>query len=319
MDQAHLRGFSEKYPQEEVCSTFYQPSVARRQELIARGYNYQYIGHWVSNLTLEDLVKYSQLLSPDICSTFDVELAIDSFEPFIASQPTIVKHFDDCFKLTAFQQLRYVGGRYLRVALATNCDVCAREILKQAAGRLVAEIQIKLGLGAASSLALECLHSFKSEEVTFDAESIILNFSDIGQGLDISSLSAVGAQGKVRIVLSAETQALFEASVRANAFWQKFLFLWLAMESRIGNGHKRRTFFENEIGSLLINEEVKRLHELRSAVAHDANFDISSKDYISLFFAFRISLVYQSKARVCLVREFEQWLLNDKPCHGAPA
>lgn len=91
----------------------------------------------------------------------------------------------------------------------------------------------------------------------------------------------------------------------------KFLFLWLALESVLGNGRQRRHFALEVMESESLNEIINRLRARRDALLHDGLLiGLDQKDYLRIKCVLIIGLSQSHELRKSLLAYLEG-ALND--------
>lgn len=101
---------------------------------------------------------------------------------------------------------------------------------------------------------------------------------------------------------------------------ERFVLMWSAFEAVISslpipgtNGDKRKKYFNNELGSQIINNEVFRLHRIRCDIFKEGKFsaDQIEKDCWSLYAALQLAILEDSEQRQAFTLGYESTLSND--------
>lgn len=115
--------------------------------------------------------------------------------------------------------------------------------------------------------------------------------------------------GSVQLTAKERTLELVELANQYSDIAIRFIFLWLAIESQIGNGKQRDFFCKKVLKSNLVDGELRRLFGIRNLVLKEA-VDIAPDvfDEYSLMSIIRISCLTEGKLRSALLLSYEKAL-----------
>lgn len=100
---------------------------------------------------------------------------------------------------------------------------------------------------------------------------------------------------------------------------ERFILMWVAFEAIINalpikgsNGLKRQKYFQDELSSNTVNEEVKRLHEFRGAVFKEAKFIDEQIEEInwSLYAAIQLAIMEDCPQRTAFLKGYERTIIE---------
>ena len=95
--------------------------------------------------------------------------------------------------------------------------------------------------------------------------------------------------------------------------------MWVAFEAIINalpikgsNGLKRKKYFQDELSSNTVNEEVKRLHEFRGAVFKEAKFIDEQIEEINwpLYAAIQLAIMEDCPQRTTFLKGYERTVIE---------
>lgn len=289
--------------------TYYKPSAASLENFRKKGCMYLYVAHWVSNLSASNLSDVSVKLTLEAKNYFELEIGLENLPQAMAYQLSPSVLFEAGFVVRLSTSRHRIGGKYLRITIGTSCSQCSTYSAQRYARSIARELTFGYGLGAASSLGLETFLDISGATVSSNQPILEVPPETRKLGQDVSSFSNVfsfSAVGKLQP--KREAEILFDESLASDVSWKRFLFQWMAFEAQIGNGTSRRKFCEDELGSILISEEVRRLHGLRGSIVHKGLVLVSFADLVSMLWLVRIAFLKQGELRCSLVNEYIKWL-----------
>lgn len=167
-----------------------------------------------------------------------------------------------------------------------------------------------------------------AREFMFTSAGSIKNFINLGMNSELGYVSPFDTQD-LNFYEDIEYSKLREMPIDAlilldKAFQQRFskepfIIMWVAFEALISalpingsNGNKRQKYFNDELSSKIVNDEVKRLHEFRGAVFKEAKFRDEDVDTInwSLYAAIQLAMLEDCPQRTAFLKGYEQNILN---------
>lgn len=110
-------------------------------------------------------------------------------------------------------------------------------------------------------------------------------------------------------VLDPTINSLLERSWSTDSPAIKFLLLWTVIEMKLGNGGERKRFCKETLGSNWLNDELYRLHGVRTGIVHYGRSKVSGNDIQMLKGVVRICLM-QSTEDQCFATEALKELSN---------
>jgi hypothetical protein len=133
---------------------------------------------------------------------------------------------------------------------------------------------------------------------------------------DINSLWGPD-DGRAEIIpLAPEAAILLSSAFKQDYPSDQFIFLWLAFEAimadRFGshNGDSRREYFENSLGSRIVNDEVYRLFRVRSELFKSGRYNTLSigEDAWSLYMAIQLAIMEPCSQRTRFLLGYEKYI-----------
>lgn len=102
---------------------------------------------------------------------------------------------------------------------------------------------------------------------------------------------------------------------------ERFILMWIAFEAIIhslptstnkSNGKKREYYFKEIIGSIIINDEIRRLHNIRSNIFKEGKFpnDDFEKENWSLYAAIQLAILDDCPQREAFTKGYENIILK---------
>lgn len=293
--------------------TYYRPSTASLEKFRKKGCRYLYVAHWVSNLLASNLDDVSVRLPFEAKKYFELEIGIENFPQAMVYQLSPSVLFEEEFVVRLSTSRHRIGGKYLRIAIGTSCSECFTDNAQRYARGIARELAFGYGLGAASSMGLETFLEISGETVSSNQPILEVPPETRKFGKDVSSFSNVSSSSAVgKLHPNREAELLFDESLGSDVSWKRFLFQWMAFEAQIGNGASRKKFCEDELNSVLISEEVRRLHSLRGSIVHKGLVSVSFADLVSMLWLLRIAFLRQGELRCYLVNEYSEWLQGSR-------
>lgn len=215
--------------------------------------------------------------------------------------------FDGSFSLQADARVRTMRGRYLRIISFFEHEEHESFFLNniEKAANL---LRLRFGLGAAAERAETIRWDLRGEDPSRSTTPSLVRYH--GDGREGNSYYLNGITANIRSqtenVLRDDASRLATVALESNDLDHSFLFLWMALEAQIGDGKNRTRFCQDDLGSPSVSEEMKRLHGLRSGLAHgERGLRVSFDDFHKLLELFRMACLPKSSARQDLAKIFE--------------
>ena len=294
--------------QTDLRVTTIQLDPFTRLALSNAGMTFCYAGYYVSNATQDRLERIRPFLSSNEEIRIDLKI-IEDLSALKIMKPKISMSWKSNFYFTIFGASDRLEGRLVRILLAVNCKDQPPDLLEL--GReLTNNVRLLLGNGAAASVALEAIHDLSRDVVILGESAGTVFRETAGPGEDLSSYDRFFSPNEeLSINLGRDVSKLLEVALSAKTSWERLLFLWIAIETKIGKGgDNRRRFFLEELKSEKANSEAMRLRNLRSDIAHEGVLSAHSDDCVSALWILRLCCIPDSMLRRRLLSEFEFWI-----------
>jgi len=167
-----------------------------------------------------------------------------------------------------------------------------------------------------------------ARELMFTSLAQIESFLDTGINSELGYASKFDVQN-LNLYEEIEYSELRELPIDAlilldKAFQQKFpkerfILMWVAFEAIINslpnlkmNGNKRQKYFQEELASEILNQEIIRLRDFRHIVFKEAKFKDEEVEKInwSLYMAIQLAILSDCPQRQAFLNGYEQYVLN---------
>lgn len=270
-----------------------------------------YISSWSSNLTLVDIKKNTGLL--ELIRRKDAYIDMAEVPESTVGRVNFSTHFDGAFKVTMTCMDFNYYGRQLIISVPAKTIELANTDAKNTSMQLISQVRVLFGLGAAVEKTLDNTFEIKTGTARTQFNSEV--FSEIvGDGEENKFLSdIVESISPIKdLLLSPDESLMLDRAASSRTTWERFLFLWICLEFKIGGGEARISLYKKTLGSELINDEVYRLFLIRNKIAHEHSPPVSHNDCSSLLWALRIALLPTIKHQRAVVLDYEKWLVAIK-------
>lgn len=280
---------------------------------LSQGKRFVQDAYLVSNLTQKDLVDSN--IYPKGESSGIPFMQLVEIEKRIPDKISVLENFfDGLFKVYFGTSSRTFHGRYLRIAMASENEAEAQFVRDQIT-LAVNRLRLKYGLGAALELVEVIQHDILTGQRSRGGPPNLVQAH--GDGRDTNEFyqnaetSGFVSSGPVN--LNGIASIFMDEAVKQKVLSHKFLFYWFALEAQIGQGEARRKFCEEELGSTTVSAEMKRLHQIRSDIAHGLKtVNIDKEDIHRLLELIRIGTLDDGPIRQNLVGLFQTSLLKQE-------
>lgn len=167
-----------------------------------------------------------------------------------------------------------------------------------------------------------------ARELMFTSLASIENFLNVGVSSELGYASKFDTQN-LNLYEGIESCQLRELPVDAlilldKAFQQRFsderfILMWVAFEAIINslpnlkmNGNKRQKYFQEELASEIVNQEIIRLRDFRHIVFKEAKFEEGMVEEInwSLYMAIQLAMLSDCPQRQAFLNGYEQYILS---------
>ncbi|WP_195819653.1 hypothetical protein [Roseobacter sp. MH60115] len=268
---------------------------------------FAYVSAWSTNLSMDRFDNAK--LDFGLDCKFALDFSISEYGTHYALRYQLAPFFRNSWHFQLGRGMNLFCGRQIFIRLATDCKECAIQLAPQTIEEIVGQLRLVFGLGAAVSEGFSGVVDYTSGDFLVPTEGRL--WAQLtGKGEDESSLErfVVNRFSALKPLLKRDSQALFSRAVSSELIWERFLFLWIAIEIETGSGRDRKAFALEALQSELINDEIRRLHHLRGQVAHEGNREIAQRDCVSALWVLRLTTVSDSAMKSVMVSEFERWI-----------
>ena len=216
-------------------------------------------------------------------------------------------HHTDGFVFGFGVKKRVLKGNYLRVCYPYH-DANGQPSDPPELRDFLVRLHLSQGREAAMELAVERrIHLPEQAVEQFSEGATVLRLGRRRQDnwFYISGAEA-GAVQDSDFSLDETSQVLLELALSAQEPERMFQFLWMTIETQLGNGSRRRAFCESDLLSEKVSYLVKALHDTRSDYLHDGKIGAVTSDHIDCALAvIRVSALPAGRLRRNLVDRLE--------------
>ncbi|MEL6645160.1 MAG: hypothetical protein AAFQ79_14600 [Pseudomonadota bacterium] len=197
----------------------------------------------------------------------------------------------------------FAFGHYLRIVIGH--EGAGEDELRVKSSQIIATLRVLLGVGVASQELQSYVLDIPSEKVTFVSESKH-NWSNDHQ-TDIRPIQQICTieENRQAIEFNQGVIELLNLAFAIQIPSLRYLTLWMCIELQLGDGRRRKEFFEKELGSVPISKLVKGLHDTRNEIVHEFNDVSASKSLLDLLEILRLTGLRDNRLRSLLVSDME--------------
>lgn len=296
----------------------YLPIVAPRlppglvQRWLEKGFTYATMQMWVSNISEQEAATLFNLVA-DLSQNCYFQYGKLS-EPQIADTYALVPHFEDKFEASFELRRRAYRGNYLRIFIPSR-SLAEINMARRTSVTISNRISMLFGV---SALAQNVYHS----DIELKSGKYIGNSRDTEYSEPFGNGREVDAYLKNTDLLKLKDSAYRKLSDLGNELLHQalenfsndisFYYLWSTLEVEVGNGKSRARFCSQTLKSDILNAELKRLHTVRSDMAHDGRFDkITGRDKFFCLEFIRLHLLKSDRDRASLVKRLEKLTMTE--------
>lgn len=288
------------------CTTKIVPNLASVEKAAARGYTHITTSCWNSNLSEDDINRNSGLQRQ--LESLAASVAVIHAPDVYSRNMHLSRHYDgndyNTIISIAYPPFR---GRYIIICVPSHSQSEAESLSREVTELIVNQLRVHYGNGAALEKLVESIIDITSLSVSSQNTSHVFREVTKEAKSDIK-VADLSAESPTEFYFNRDQSALFSKAISATAVWERFLFLWICLEFKIGNGKKREAFFKRFLNSDIINEEVIRLHEIRSKLSHSEKIDISPFDSESALWALKVAVMKDRETQLALAKHYQAWI-----------
>lgn len=258
---------------------------------------------WYSDLSGDEAAELC--LDQNDTSDYFYRIVFAELPDLWIKRQAVTPFFHKSHKLNfGFEYVR-LHGRAMVLTVASS-SLVGKEQLRDRRMEFTNRIRLSFGEGAAFSQHLET--HLDNGKISRYSEGRVSE-EMVGTGGGRSTYRCIFPESRCPPlkVLSLEQNVLMDASFQAEDLYQKFLYAWMAIEATVGSGSSRAAYFTSVDASGQIDMEVRRIHKLRSAIAHGKHYRIVEGDLQSVLWALRLSLVARDREKE-FAEHYRQWL-----------
>ena len=282
---------------------------ATRKELIASGFKYALLDHWVSNLDLQKVLATKQFLKVD--QNLRWMLQVVSFPRAYLYDISTHIYFDQEFRNALFQERKIVHGHYLRILLASKSLNLLDSLAYDEMDRIIAQIQMILGVSSAKARLTRQLLDLEGDRTSAHSRKHVF-FDDTRDGSDPSAIFNF-AENKDQFqafdLLPEDARVLLSNAFLSPTPWQRFILLWFAIEAILGaNGKQREEWCNSLACGKTINAEMIRLRNKRVKQAHYGSTHADDFDCISAMWIIRLACIKEPSLSIRISTAYAEWI-----------
>jgi hypothetical protein len=279
---------------------------------LQHGYTHAVLSMWVTNLSEVDVASLPNKLS-DLGQDCLVQYA-DVHLPEINDFHVMVPHFREVFTASFELRRRAFRGRYLRLIVPAKSLDGIHDALSQ--GEAIAnKVALLLGTSAVADLVYQSqMDLVRGVYLGNCADSEYLGLYGKGNEVDTfyETSASINFDDAKLLRLSALSNQLLHQAIRHINESISFFYLWSTIEIEIGGGASRSKFCRSELNSIVLDTELKRLHDVRNKMTHDGNLShITGRDKAMALEFIRLRLIIDSEQRKLIVDRLENLLTSE--------
>lgn len=271
---------------------------------------------WTSSILQRDLQKVQDFLNQNGYKHFNISIVRPQFNDLGMNKWKY--HYDmngQCIS-TNFQVVIPENSNHLKLVIGLK-EINSNQELQNTTLNLINSLRIIFGVSIATELVLINKFSIDDSKGSTSSE---LGFASPFYTQDLNMFPDIEAV-KIRN-LPVEASIFIDKAFQQKFPHERFVLLWTAFEIIINsidglgsdNGKKRRNYFERELGSSIINNEVFRLFkDVRCQLFKEGKFsNLKSieNDNWSLYAALQLLLMEDCEPRTKFLKGYEQSLLS---------
>ena len=275
---------------------------------------------WTSALEPEDLQRVQIFLRHNGFDNCDASLVRPADDA--ATRGIWINYFTDKGQpcSTLYQLPIPQDSNHLRMVIAFKSEQ-DRLAGHNKSSEIVNLIRFVFGVSAARRLSVHRHFSAKAPNTGSFSE---LGFASVFDGQHINRFRNPPVELASMKALPAEANILLDKAFDQPYPNERFILMWLAFEAVSNalpgngtNGHKRKSYFKDDLGSALINSEVSRLFGVRNDMFKEGRISGHSleEDCWSLYMALQLALMQPCELRLSLKSGYEKFL-SEKMVQG---
>lgn len=272
-----------------------------------RGCGFVHYSLWVSNVSADDLGKHTQ--SYPVLKKTPYRLQHVSTREQIEAFPRISTHHGDKFYNKFHRTEKVISGDYIAIQVGSRNNNYSDFL--EARGVIVSGLRLLFGVNAAIEqhykyvIDLSRNDGIWEDTVEVWAEAV----SRLGDPTAIVK-SGIDRAAIGPIMLDPVAVTLISDALASRDTRHRFILLWFALESLLGDGNARRKYCEDHLRSERISAEMKRLHKIRGQYAHYGDAEATHTDVYKLLAMLRLVCLRATPAERVYLQFLEATVLE---------